>query len=150
MIYVTTVDIRGDLTHTMPLTVFLSAFEPNLAVFCASIPMLRPCYTRFRRRHESKYASPNSKYSNGYDRSGKKGGGSSNLSRSRGAKGGVELDTIHILEHGGDLKGKGVESGADGTSLDGSVEERRLTPELGSMKRESGIQVETQWSVSHD
>jgi hypothetical protein len=133
----------------MPVTVFLSAFEPNLAVLCASIPMLRPCYTRFRRRHESKYAYPNSKYSNGYDSSGMKG--SSNLnSKGRERKGGVELDTIRILEHGGDLKGKTMESGTDGNSLDGSVEERRLTPGLGGMKRGSGIQVETQWSVSHN
>jgi hypothetical protein len=34
----------------MPITVFLAAFEPNLAVLCASIPMLRPRYHKFRQR----------------------------------------------------------------------------------------------------
>jgi hypothetical protein len=40
----------------MPITVFLAAFEPNLAVLCASIPMLRPRYHKFRQRVGMKHA----------------------------------------------------------------------------------------------
>ncbi|KUI63977.1 hypothetical protein VM1G_10761 [Cytospora mali] len=48
VIYVTSVDIIGDITGTMALTVFLAAFEPGLAIICACIPMLRPLWAEFR------------------------------------------------------------------------------------------------------
>lgn len=56
--YVTSVDITDDITGTMALTVFLAAFEPNLAIICACIPMLRPLWAKFRgyvstRRHST-------------------------------------------------------------------------------------------------
>lgn len=93
MVYVSTVDIRGDLTGTMPITVFLAAFEPNLAILCASIPMLRPCYTRYRQKQASKYSGNNSEeYSNGNKQS-------HSLSNPKRRGNSVELDTVHILEH---------------------------------------------------
>ncbi|ROV93803.1 hypothetical protein VMCG_08794 [Cytospora schulzeri] len=48
VIYVTSVDIANDITGTMALTVFLATFEPNLAIICACIPMLRPLWVKFR------------------------------------------------------------------------------------------------------
>ncbi|RYP76047.1 hypothetical protein DL769_003704 [Monosporascus sp. CRB-8-3] len=34
----------------MPTTVFLFILEPNLAILCVSIPMLRPFWSRYRER----------------------------------------------------------------------------------------------------
>ncbi|KUI60840.1 hypothetical protein VP1G_08049 [Cytospora mali] len=48
VICVASVDIVGDITGTMALTVFLAAFEPGLAITCACIPMLRPLWAEFR------------------------------------------------------------------------------------------------------
>jgi hypothetical protein len=139
MIYLSTVDMRGDLTHTMPITVFLSAFEPNLAVLCASIPMLRPCYTRFRkRRNDSKLSK-----SNGYDTG---SGDNSKSARKNQRSGMLELDTIQMLEHDVGYKSKvEVESrNGDAHSSDGS--ERNLTPSPQTTRER--ITVEKQWTVS--
>lgn len=122
MIYVSTVDIRGDLTSTMPITVFLAAFEPNLAVLCASIPMLRPCYTRYRQRYASRY----SENSSGAYSSGKKSANSLSNNRRRGNS--VELDTVHMLEH--DLHKSGGYVGShheECQTLDGTQSERNMT-----------------------
>jgi hypothetical protein len=120
MIYVSTVDIRGDLTGTMPITVFLAAFEPNLAVLCASIPMLRPCYTRYRQREATKHTGNSS---SGVSGDTKDSHGSSGRKQ---RKNDVELDTIHILEHDVDYR-----SGNHNESihtLDETGSDRKSTP----------------------
>ncbi|KAF2036388.1 hypothetical protein EK21DRAFT_106490 [Setomelanomma holmii] len=125
--YVTNVDIRGDLTATMPITVFLAAFEPNLAVLCASIPMLRPCYTRYRQRQASKYSSNSSSGMSGE-------GKNSNISGSRKQRNNnVELDTIHMLEHDIDYKpaADAASNNEDNHTLNGS--ERNMTPAYQSV-----------------
>ncbi|KAI9056066.1 hypothetical protein LZ554_000996 [Drepanopeziza brunnea f. sp. 'monogermtubi'] len=50
LIYISTVDLNGNITGTMPTTIFLFVLEPNLAILCVSIPMLRPFYAKYRRR----------------------------------------------------------------------------------------------------
>ncbi|KAH7323231.1 hypothetical protein B0I35DRAFT_500090 [Stachybotrys elegans] len=51
--YVSTVDLRSDLTKTMPISLFLTVIEPNFAILCVSIPMLRPIYRSYRARYGS-------------------------------------------------------------------------------------------------
>lgn len=141
MIYVSTVDIRGDLTSTMPITVFLAAFEPNLAVLCASIPMLRPCYTRYRQRRESKRsANSSSDYS-----SGMKDSSSSKTKKQRNED--VELDTVFMLEHDAQYRAAvDARSHHDDThTLDGS--ERNLAP--NDETADPAITVHKTWKVSH-
>lgn len=57
----------------MSTTVFLFILEPNLAILCVSIPMLRPLYTRYRKRIGGSRLQENSDYgnnrSNGYNKS---------------------------------------------------------------------------------
>jgi hypothetical protein len=61
VIYISRVKLSTDVTGTMTPTIFLFALEPNLAILCVSIPMLRPLYTRWRSRHtSSRLRDPNS------------------------------------------------------------------------------------------
>ncbi|KAH7354307.1 hypothetical protein B0T11DRAFT_126444 [Plectosphaerella cucumerina] len=50
LVYISTVDLNGNITGTMPTTIFLFILEPNLAILCVSIPMLRPFYVLYRKR----------------------------------------------------------------------------------------------------
>ncbi|KAI0025399.1 hypothetical protein F4780DRAFT_326935 [Xylariomycetidae sp. FL0641] len=50
LIYISTVDLNSNVTGTMPTTIFLFILEPNLAVLCVSIPMLRPWYVMYKKR----------------------------------------------------------------------------------------------------
>ncbi|RYP43399.1 hypothetical protein DL770_011704 [Monosporascus sp. CRB-9-2] len=58
LIYISSVDMNSNITGTMPTTIFLFILEPNLAILCVSIPMLRPFWSRYkeRRRGASKIA----------------------------------------------------------------------------------------------
>ncbi|KAH7322422.1 hypothetical protein B0I35DRAFT_182640 [Stachybotrys elegans] len=50
--YVTTVDLQNNLTRTMPTTILLTVLEPNFAILCVSIPMLRPIYRYYRSQRQ--------------------------------------------------------------------------------------------------
>ncbi|KAF4981155.1 hypothetical protein FZEAL_2989 [Fusarium zealandicum] len=50
LIYISTVDLNANVTGTMPTTIFLFILEPNLAILCVSIPMLRPFYAKYKKR----------------------------------------------------------------------------------------------------
>ncbi|KAM0541681.1 hypothetical protein ACHAPJ_013157 [Fusarium lateritium] len=50
LIYISTVDLNNNVTGTMPTTIFLFILEPNLAILCVSIPMLRPFYAKYKKR----------------------------------------------------------------------------------------------------
>jgi hypothetical protein len=54
-IYVIRTAIRGDLTGTLPINLFLTVFEQQLAIITISIPMLRPLWSRFRNRSTGYY-----------------------------------------------------------------------------------------------
>lgn len=41
-------DLATNITGTMPTTIFLFILEPNLAILCVSIPMLRPFWARYK------------------------------------------------------------------------------------------------------
>lgn len=45
--------MRGDVTGTMPIALFLTCVEPNFGILCVSIPMLRPIYTRYRAKYST-------------------------------------------------------------------------------------------------
>jgi hypothetical protein len=49
-IYIVTTAVRGDLTHTFPINLFLTVLEIQLAIITVCIPMLRPLWARYRAR----------------------------------------------------------------------------------------------------
>ncbi|KAH7243145.1 hypothetical protein MRS44_002354 [Fusarium solani] len=49
-IYISTVDLTSNVTGTMPTTILLFILEPNLAILCVSIPMLRPFIVMYKKR----------------------------------------------------------------------------------------------------
>ncbi|CAJ2509761.1 Uu.00g056610.m01.CDS01 [Anthostomella pinea] len=149
MIYVSTVDIRGDLTGTMPITVFLSAFEPNLSVLCASIPMLRPCYTRYGRQQAAYKLSE--EQSSAFESGLKDSDHSRNLKHSKNSranfrKDGLELGTLYSPEH--DFKYNATVDAGNHTdearSIDDSVSEKTWHMRIGhrtqgSRSRRNGL-----------
>lgn len=54
--------MRGDITGSMPIALFLTCIEPNLGILCVSIPMLRPIYTRYRSKYSSTFSNSGNKY----------------------------------------------------------------------------------------
>lgn len=49
-IYVVQVALKGDVTGTLPLNLFLTLFEQQLAIIVICIPPLRPLWARYRNR----------------------------------------------------------------------------------------------------
>ncbi|KAH9909476.1 hypothetical protein F4778DRAFT_711631 [Xylariomycetidae sp. FL2044] len=149
-VYVSTVDIRGDLTGTMPITVFLSAFEPNLSVLCVSIPMLRPCYVKYREaRAAAKRPWDGSTDIADVESAAK----SSKLKDSGNSRANgrydLELDTICSPEY--DIKYKAtIDVGArteETHSIAESGSESGLTQAHG--ESDSRITVEKKWAILH-
>lgn len=60
--YVSSTDLRGDTTGTMPLSLLLICIEPNFGILCVNIPMLRPLYSRWRAKHSSSQLTDHNKY----------------------------------------------------------------------------------------
>ncbi|RYP26302.1 hypothetical protein DL767_008097 [Monosporascus sp. MG133] len=50
LIHTPAADAIEKLTATLPTTLFLLILEPNIAIICVSIPMLRPVYSMYRKR----------------------------------------------------------------------------------------------------
>ncbi|KAH9905669.1 hypothetical protein F4778DRAFT_673199 [Xylariomycetidae sp. FL2044] len=157
VIYLAKVDLTADILGTMPTTVFLFALEPNLAVLCVSIPMLRTLYARYRTR------SGTSRLTDGKSNSKSGSGGASNGIRTigmisgngqqarRGPKGQADLESQWEMDDYYDAK-----------ATKGRVENRTVVDaytvndhESGSEKSlatrghvpAGGIEVETKWSV---
>ncbi|KAI2471602.1 hypothetical protein F4781DRAFT_429289 [Annulohypoxylon bovei var. microspora] len=145
LIYISTVNLTTNITGTMPTTVFLFILEPNLAILCVSIPMLRPLYTRYRKRTRGA--------SKLYEYSDEQSGGSRNKQPSCQKKksGVVGTDTLNLTTwEMDDYHPQGAETKFDTavTTLgDESGSEKNLTaPSEVPMHT---IAVEKQWTVTH-
>ncbi|CAH0055485.1 unnamed protein product [Clonostachys solani] len=155
--YVTTTSLKGDLTATLPINLFLTVFEQQLAIITISIPMLRPLWRRYRARvggySLSEEAAKNSGYSGGRGGSksndivtfGGSGAKASAGSKGRRGKNDSVLDAaveLRDVEHKANVNGR-----SDGESwvADDSGSETRL----GEWNRSPGaINVQTEWTVS--
>lgn len=127
--YVIEVDMTENLTKTMPTSVFLSAFEPLLAIIVACMPMLRPLYVRFKSSRSGADAE-----NSGASSQGKKSLGSG--SRTRGGSKSTEMDVIALVQKDeGDMKRESVpgiavyrvpsaDSGCAGTSSPASQQKQ--------------------------
>ena len=139
----------SNLTGTMPVSVFLSAFEPNLSMICASLPMLRPFYSRYRAQNSSaKLSEGSDRFGSGMKNSNPSGGHSKNSGRNKMGINDPTLITMDDLtpdarEHRFDVLADGGSHRTEG-SIDDSGSERKLT------SASKGIRVHKKWNVDVD
>ncbi|KAH8646884.1 hypothetical protein BX600DRAFT_390444 [Xylariales sp. PMI_506] len=156
VIYLAKVNMVANITGTMPPTVFLFALEPNLAILCVSIPMLRPFYSRYISRNASARLYDNSKEP---PSSGKaKSLSISNLKNGRTKKKSNNNDTVNTTTWEMDdyynteaAKGNLRSSAGVGASFDPDEtgSEKALTRHSQNMPT-NGIGVETTWVVTRN
>ncbi|KAI1656380.1 hypothetical protein F4813DRAFT_134236 [Daldinia decipiens] len=145
VIYISTVDLTTNITGTMPTTIFLFILEPNLAILCVSIPMLRPFWVRYKQNTHG--ASKLREYSD-QQTIGSKGMKHSNQ-RSKNAN--TLTDTMNMTTWEMDDYNP-EETKYDATAetyADESGSEKNLTtsPQLPA---KNAIAVETKWAVTRD
>ncbi|CAG9948438.1 unnamed protein product [Clonostachys rosea f. rosea IK726] len=134
IIYISTVDLAMNVTGTMPTTILLFILEPNLAILCVSIPMLRPFFAKFRKGGGS--STERSGYPSAL------GSGTGNSKKGPRSK---DLSTWEMGTYGHAVKGSHDANVSRADDESGS--ERRLTT-TSIMQDE--IRVQTDWSVRHD
>ncbi|KAF4968985.1 hypothetical protein FSARC_3639 [Fusarium sarcochroum] len=145
LIYISTVDLNNNVTGTMPTTIFLFILEPNLAILCVSIPMLRPFYAKYKKRMGgSRLDEYSTERSTGFRDMSRTGGTRTmpedvirdpNLST-------WEMDDYRPsdkLQYSHAVAGFPDESGS----------EKNLTTVSSSHDRAKEINVQTQWTVTH-
>lgn len=64
LIYITTIDLRSNITGTAGISIFIGALEPILSLIAVSLPMLRPLYVRWRKSHDGWTGSNSQSQSN--------------------------------------------------------------------------------------
>ncbi|CAH0031648.1 unnamed protein product [Clonostachys rhizophaga] len=133
IIYISTVDLAMNVTGTMPTTILLFILEPNLAILCVSIPMLRPFFANFRKGGGS--SSERSGYPSAL------GSGAGNSKRSK------DLSTWEMGTYGHAIKGSHDANASRADDESGS--ERRLTTTSIPIMQDE-IRVQKDWSVRHD
>ncbi|KAF5567050.1 integral membrane protein [Fusarium napiforme] len=144
LIYISTVDLNNNVTGTMPTTIFLFILEPNLAILCVSIPMLRPFYAKYKKRMGgSRLDEYSTERSTGFRDASRSGAASTQPEISRDPNLSTwEMDdyrpTNDKLQHGYAVAGFPDESGS----------EKNLTVGSSEMKNNE-ISVETRWTVTH-
>lgn len=144
LIYISTVDLNGDITGTMPTTIFLFILEPNLAILCVSIPMLRPFYAKYKKRmggsRLDEYSNSRSTGFRDQSRTGASSAAPPEVVRDPNLSS-WEMDDYRPqdkLQHGYSVSGFPDESGS----------EKNLT--VGSSENSNNaINVETRWTVTH-
>ncbi|KLU88030.1 integral membrane protein [Magnaporthiopsis poae ATCC 64411] len=139
--YASAVDVRKDLTATMPISAFAMCIELNLAIICVSIPMLRPLYMRYRTKcSASKLSEEEAQHSAGAGGSssyGKERYSKRSRSRAAGPAVDITLNTLFAGDQHKDDYGVGgvsntiVEVGSAHSVGSGQESERVLTGNAG-------------------
>ncbi|KAI1408389.1 hypothetical protein F5Y13DRAFT_194469 [Hypoxylon sp. FL1857] len=140
--YISNVALSSNVTGTMSTTVFLFILEPNLAILCVSIPMLRPLYSRFRERRGG--ASKLHEYSDEHT------DGSRNKPSAQRSKGMKSNDpnSITTWEMDDYRPDTTKFDPAVSTYGDESGSEKNLT--AASQVPNNGITIEKEWKVTHN
>ncbi|OTA98892.1 hypothetical protein M426DRAFT_325598 [Hypoxylon sp. CI-4A] len=142
LVYISTVDLNSNITGTMPTTIFLFILEPNLAILCVSIPMLRPFWIRHKER--TRGASKLREYSE--ERTGEsKSKKSGQRSKNNTANDTMNMSTWEMDDY--NRHGGGKFDAAITTSGDESGSEKNLTTPSQIPPRDT-IAVETKWTVT--
>ncbi|KAM0211712.1 hypothetical protein ACHAPA_010774 [Fusarium lateritium] len=143
LIYISTVDLNNNITGTMPTTIFLFILEPNLAILCVSIPMLRPFYAKYKKRMGgSRLDEYSTERSTGFRDMSRSGAQSTHPEIVRDPNLSTwEMDDYRPsdkAQHGYAVNGFVDESGSEKNLTVGSSEARN-----------NEINVQTQWTVTH-
>lgn len=141
LIYISTVDLNSNVTGTMPTTIFLFILEPNLAILCVSIPMLRPFYAKYKKRMGgSRLTEYSDERSTGYKEH----------SRTGGSKSGTVVRDPNLsqweMEDYRPAEGIQRDYAVNGFP-DEAGSEKNLTA-TSSHGRNDEIKVETKWTVT--
>ncbi|KAI1847067.1 hypothetical protein JX265_006739 [Neoarthrinium moseri] len=154
VIYIGQVDLAGNITGTMPTTVLLFALEPNIAILCVSIPMLRPLYTRYKTRNASSRLYDYNKSGSGSNGNRTIGGISSIPGRSRLKQDKALDNTAWEMEdyynaqtRSGQIHFTAAADNAD--EGDETSSEKALTKQAQKSANE-GIGVKTTWTVTRE
>ncbi|KAI1472651.1 uncharacterized protein F4812DRAFT_454466 [Daldinia caldariorum] len=146
VIYISTVDLNSNITGTMPTTVFLFSLEPNVAILCVSIPMLRPFWVRYRERTRGasklrEYSDEQTIGSKGMKNSGQRSKNANTLTDT------MNMTTWEMDDYNNQETNKF--DGAGQTYADESGSEKNLTASP-QQPGKNGIAVETKWTVTRN
>ena len=151
LVYISSVDLNTNITGTMPTTIFLFILEPNLAILCVSIPMLRPFYVLYRKRVGGSRLDETDDRPTGF-RDEPSSGFSASQQHSRGtgsrANKGIATENLSTWEMD-EYYPPGKEPRHDAMVTSGGDEsgsEKNLTYHAAKVPKEE-IRVETQWTV---
>ncbi|KAL2022202.1 hypothetical protein VTK56DRAFT_5812 [Thermocarpiscus australiensis] len=145
-ISLTKVDLAFDLTGTMIYADWLSAVEPNLAILCISLPMLRPLRGHMRGGPKSKsstFPMANSKDNSNF------GGDSKRIRLKDAPDDSFAMETIYAPNM--DVHHEATAGAARARDETGSTDgsEVELSPRgPGRSPHDKAIKVETRWAVS--
>lgn len=158
-IYVTTTALKGDITGTLPINQFLTVLEQQLAIIVVSIPMLRPLWSRYRKRvggyslEESGKAGGSGYKGPSAGSSGFRGTGGKGSRGRRGLDDSLMETTFELRTVSNEVDIKGPDH--EGRSLSGSNSGGEWDGETGSQTRLGGapsrpaiIAVKDEWEVS--
>lgn len=130
----------------MPTTAFLFILEPNLAILCVSIPMLRPFYAKYRKRMGGSKLNETDEQSGAFQEQSRTGvlGSQSKTTSRTGEAPMWEMDEYYpsnkATKNEAMVAAYGDESGS----------EKNLTiPSTGTTPRDE-IRVQTEWTVTHN
>ncbi|KAM5344206.1 hypothetical protein ACJ41O_012743 [Fusarium nematophilum] len=142
LIYISTVDLNTNVTGTMPTTIFLFILEPNLAILCVSIPMLRPFYAIYKKRmggsRLAEYSDERSATYKDNSRSGNSKSGTGIRPENLSAWEMDDYRPADKVQHDYAVTGFPDESGS----------EKNLTA-VPSRGQRDEIKIETKWAVTH-
>ncbi|RYP44683.1 hypothetical protein DL768_008868 [Monosporascus sp. mg162] len=150
LIHTPAADATEKLTATLPTTLFLLILEPNIAIICVSIPMLRPLYSMYRKRKGGsrlREVSDKRTTASGGGRSGRSG------QRSRGAIAAITSQNNTIDWEMEDYRTDMVaqhDTTVTAVADDSGLEENLTSSEPATRKCEGAIRVETVWTMSRN
>ncbi|KAI0109286.1 hypothetical protein F4776DRAFT_657259 [Hypoxylon sp. NC0597] len=143
--YISNVALSSNVTGTMSTTIFLFILEPNLAILCVSIPMLRPLYSRYKER--TRGASKLHEYSDEHTSGSRNIKPSAQRSRGLNTNG---LDTLATTWEMDDYRQDATKfDHAVTTYGDESGSEKNLTTSSQQVPKHA-ISVEKEWKVTHN
>ncbi|KAG9254359.1 uncharacterized protein F5Z01DRAFT_622403 [Emericellopsis atlantica] len=142
LVYLSTVDLTNNVTGTMPPTVFLFTLEPNLAILCISIPMLRPFYVLYRKHMGGSRLKESEDRTSGFRSHANELSGSGNMGSMARGNDGWEMGNYYPRSKGAHR------NSVSAVDNDGSDSEKNLT--ASPPKNNGDIFVKTDWVVSRD
>lgn len=155
LIYISTVLRNENITATLATIMFLLTLEPNLAILCVSIPMLRPLYAMYRKRSGGSRLKETdeggkSKYAKSKSRSGGRSGLGTTASRNNVETNATwEMEDFYrpdVITHDTTVTGPGE---GESTPGDESGSEKNLTTSTSEPQNARGaIRVDTVWTMT--